>query len=458
MVNFWKKKIKDTNAIANKMGVEESKIKELVNGEREIEGETLDKVLQIVQDEKVNESIKNVEILQWYRDTDITALRKKFGYKTQKEFAKLLGYDISVINRIENKTAEWKNKDGKFNGVPVSLKRVYYFFQNDFNRKSKNNVVIQDENTAKQNDIYKWYKTTDIRSLRGNLGLKEQAIKIGLPLSSLNDVENKKPNRITKNIIKVYEFYTNTKVDFTDTTNSTNKKQDKKIWNWYKKTNILELRIKLGMTQQEVSRLIGMSQPCIGDVENKKNKNVTKTMKKLYEFYNQADIVEKATDTTPNEDDEIMNWYNSIEDLREYGRKFGYSKNKLMAVLNLSYDQIRDFERHNYKKVNSTMKKAYEFYHNEDNRLPEIELNNYNFSKPTENDIVENKVEENTEIVEELPYEIKVNQEKAVDYKAMYEDILAEFDKQSKLLAELNMKNYELRMQIKRYEKLIDRL
>ena len=54
MSKFWKRRIKDTKSIANKMGVEEEKIKELVNGEREIEGKTLDKVLKAVEEEKIN--------------------------------------------------------------------------------------------------------------------------------------------------------------------------------------------------------------------------------------------------------------------------------------------------------------------------------------------------------------------------------------------------------------------
>ena len=83
MSKFWKSRIKNTKRIANKIGVDEEKIQELVDGKREIEGDTFEKVLQAVDEEKINKAIKNVEILQWYKDTDLKQLRLKFGYGSQ---------------------------------------------------------------------------------------------------------------------------------------------------------------------------------------------------------------------------------------------------------------------------------------------------------------------------------------------------------------------------------------
>ena len=438
MVNFWKKKIKDTNAIANKIGVEESKIKELVNGEREIEGNTLDKVLQTIEDEKVNESIKNVEILQWYRDTDITALRKKFGYKSQSEFAKKIGYNVSVICRIENKTAEWKNKGGKFNGVPNSLKKVYYFFQNDFNRKNKNDSgvkiepAIQDD--IQEKDIYKWYKNTDITALRGDKTLKEKAEEIGIAVTCLNEIEHKKAKSVTENIIKVYEFYNNVKVNVVKSNNKkiTNK-ENKEIWKWYKKTNILELRKNQGLSQMELAKLLGISQPSVGEVENKKTKSVSPAMKRLYEFYTKMVITNMDQE---NLDETIMKWYNDVKDFSEYRRKFGYSKNKFMAVLNLSNDQTREFERHNYKSATPVVKRIYEFYHNEKNRLPEIEWT------PNDN---------NTWVSGNMTITTNNEELQAVIMPQNDNEYIEE-------IAKLKEEIEQLKAQISRYEKIIDRL
>ena len=79
---------------------------------------------------------------------------------------------------------------------------------------------------------------------------------------------------------------------------------------------------------------------------------------------------------------EVYDWYLGIEDLKEYRRKFGYSLNRMMAALNISYDQIRDFESHKYQKATPVVCRFYEFYHNEDNRLPEIQLDKLNNPNP----------------------------------------------------------------------------
>lgn len=445
MSKFWKRRIKDTESIANKMGVEEEKIKELVNGEREIEGKTLDKVLKAVEEEKINKPFENVEILQWYRDTDITALRKKFGYKSQGEFAKKIGYDVSVICRIENKKLESQNKSGELESVPDSLRKVYYFFNDDFNRK------IETEKEEKTNKIFKWYKNTNIKKLRGNIRLNKKAEEIGIPTSSLNDIEHKKAKKITDNIVKVYNYYLGKPVEVPEEIDdkyrvNLDKKTEKEIWKWYKKTDIRDMRNYLGLTQSDISKKIGMSQPCIGDVENKKNKSVTPTMVKLYEFYNNLEV-----DKT-NPDNEIMDWYKSIQDFGEYRREFGYSKNKFMAVLNLSYDQIRDFERHNYKSVTPIVKKIYEFYHNEENRLPEIEWQPDESNTWVKKPIV---VDEVSEVIED---EKPIEEVKDCDYKQMYETLKEEFNNENQKLIEAYNENYKLKMQIARYEKLIDRL
>lgn len=268
MSSFWSKRIKNKNNVAKEMGVDKEKIQELIEGKRQIEGKTMDKVLEIIEDEKINRPIKNLEILQWYRDTDLVKLREKFGYNSQLELSKKLGINNGTLCRFEHKKYNLEKVTG-------ALEKLYNFYQNDF---------------------------------------------------------NKKINKIT----------------------------GKEIFEWYKK----------------------------------------------------------------------------IDDFGEYRRKFGYSKNKLMSELNLSYDQSRDLERKSYKKANSIVKKAYEFFHNEDNRLPEVE-----WIKPEkELNIV---VDKESEIIKEEPKE---------NNKVITNEI------SDNIVETLRIENTRLRLQIERYEKLIDRL
>ena len=451
MSKFWKSRIKNTKRIANKIGVDEEKIQELVDGKREIEGDTFEKVLQAVDEEKINKAIKNVEILQWYKDTDLKQLRLKFGYKSQTALAKALGCDVSVICRYENKM----NVDK----VTGKLEQLYYFFKDDFNKKvngeNKNNntsgLSVKEEKKKKK-EIFNWYKKTNIRELREEqkLTTKEMADIIGLPITCLNEIERKKKKSITNYIIKVYEYFNKENSNILPVNDS------KAILDWYKKTDIRGLRLKEGISQDELSKRIGTSQPCIGDVEMKRTKSVSPTMEKMYNYYNGKNINVVADDvreTDENNNDMIWDWYINTKDLREYGRKFGYSKNKLMAVLNLSYDQIRDFEKHNYKSVTPIVKKIYGFYHNEENRLPEIEWQPDESNTWVKKPIVVDEVSEVIE--EEKPIgETKVD----CDYKQMYEAIVEEMKVINEKLMDAHNENYKLILQIKRYEKLIDRL
>ena len=94
MSSFWSKRIKNKSNVAKQMGVDEEKIQELIEGERQIEGKTMEKMLEVLEDEKINRPIKNLEILQWYKDTDLIKLRESFGYKSQLELSKKIGINI----------------------------------------------------------------------------------------------------------------------------------------------------------------------------------------------------------------------------------------------------------------------------------------------------------------------------------------------------------------------------
>lgn len=286
-MNFWGKRIKNNRNIADALEVSEDKIKALKDDTLEIKGATLDRTLQAVQDEKINKAIRENEIWRWVQETDFKAKREEFGYNTQKEVARKVKCDSSIICNLENHKERFKR-------VSPKLIDVYNFYTNDFNKKIK-----------------KTYKSDKTRE----------------PIN----------------------------------------KDNRYIWKWYKNTDIRALRLSLGLTGYDIANKIGVAQSCVSDLELKRCKTINKTMINAYNFYNNNQTaVEEAKD-------DIYEWYKSIEDLREYRRNFGYSLNKFMSALSLSYDQARTFERHEYKSATPVVMRIYNFYHNEKNRLPKID-------------------------------------------------------------------------------------
>ena len=138
-MGFWNKRIKDTKAITKDIGVEETKIKELKQGKREIGGETMERVLNSIEktkESKLEKQIRKAHIFEWYQNTDLTALREKFGYKTQKSLAKELGIAQGTLCELETK------KKVAFCG---SMQKVYDFFQNDFNKNIEEEELATEE-------------------------------------------------------------------------------------------------------------------------------------------------------------------------------------------------------------------------------------------------------------------------------------------------------------------------
>lgn len=139
MSNFWKKKKIDTVKVANELGVEEKKVKELKEGKRDIGGKTMEKVLEIVQQD---DKMENINILEWYNKSNIKELRLKFGYKTQKQLAKACNIEPSSMCLLER-------QDKPKTRLTKNIKRLYYFFSNDLNKLLENEE--KEENTQNDN-------------------------------------------------------------------------------------------------------------------------------------------------------------------------------------------------------------------------------------------------------------------------------------------------------------------
>ena len=204
-MNIFKRKIKNTFDVARDMGVDEEKIKELKEGERQVEGATMDKVLQSVNKSQVERDIEKLNIFEWYKNTDLKALRKEFGYKNATTLAEVLKVEKSAISRAENK---------KYNKINKTIIKLYDFYHNDFNKNIKEgeqmesnekSSIVKDKEEKKK--IYQWYLDTDIEKLRGNLSQKAISNLIGMGQSNWCQLERHQVTRYCENMGKIYNYF-----------------------------------------------------------------------------------------------------------------------------------------------------------------------------------------------------------------------------------------------------------
>lgn len=204
-MSIFKRKIKNTFDVARDMGVDEEKIKELKEGERQIEGTTMDKVLQSVNKSQVERDIEKLNIFEWYNNTDLKALRKEFGYKNAATVAEVLKIEQSAISRAENK---------KYNKINKNIIKLYDFYHNDFNKNIKEEEQIENNEKSsivkdkeEKKKIYQWYLDTDIEKLRGNLSQKAISNLIGMGQSSWCQLERHLVTRYCENMGKIYNYF-----------------------------------------------------------------------------------------------------------------------------------------------------------------------------------------------------------------------------------------------------------
>ena len=204
-MNIFKRKIKNTFDVARDMGVDEEKIKELKEGERQVEGATMDKVLQSVNKSQVERDIEKLNIFEWYKNTDLKALRKEFGYKNATTFAEVLKVEKSAISRAENK---------KYNKINKTIIKLYDFYHNDFNKNIKEEEQIENNEKSsivkdkeEKKKIYQWYLDTDIEKLRGNLSQKAISNLIGMAQSNWCKLERHLVTRYCENMGKIYNYF-----------------------------------------------------------------------------------------------------------------------------------------------------------------------------------------------------------------------------------------------------------
>ena len=142
-MSFWSKRIKNKKELANALNVDESKIDALINNELEIGGNTMNKVLETIEEEKINKAIRESDIWKWIQETNFREKRLEFGYKTIKEVASIIGVSDSTISRLETDKSVYPK-------LTPTLTKVYEFYQSDFNKKTTSAIVKQNIDRSKK--------------------------------------------------------------------------------------------------------------------------------------------------------------------------------------------------------------------------------------------------------------------------------------------------------------------
>jgi transcriptional regulator with XRE-family HTH domain len=284
---------------------------------------------------------------------------KRINNKNASKIASKMGVS-------EEKIMELKNGERKISGK--TMEKMLNTIEEIQSADSKVQSAIENY------EIIKWFQENNIKELRIKFGYKTQkelADQINVSSSIISLIEAGKYNIdvVTPIIEKIYNFFNN---EFNIKKQSKVINKEKQVENklckydeimaWYKNTDIKALREEYGFkSQKEFAKYINSSQSMVCDCENKRFKDMNKTILKLYEYYNNCKVVHEIDENA------IWNWYLNT-DLRTLRKEKGYTLNKLMLLINVSYDQLRDFESHNYRKYNNTIQRFYDFYSNPDNK------------------------------------------------------------------------------------------
>ena len=293
-MNFWKKKIKNTAELSKATGIEEEKIKELKEGKREIGGETMEKILNAINEtNKKTELEKRVEqenVMQWIKNTDIKELIKNFGYKNYNDCAKKIGIAPSSLCTIIN---------GKFKDYSNNIQKIYDFFHDDFNKKVDDDKVDDKIISKKEklprfvgnkNEKVKFLNKFTLRELTEKLGFKSQpefANAVGLSYATLKNIFNNNIKTDSLAVVKTYDYvqqHLKGEIDLPKVEESDYKNETKKL-DYLKQFTLVDLKSKLGYTATTTfAKAIGVSKGSIENVWNGNTKYDTNVIKKIYEF------------------------------------------------------------------------------------------------------------------------------------------------------------------------------
>jgi len=214
-MNIWEKMRRKNGLtrveLAKEMGINEERLKEVENNMREMPTNQVDNYISKVNNiSKGERNIKIAEARNWYEQVNLKELMKEFGYENQSELAKTLGVDPSSISVWFNK------KNGSKKIGTNSLLKLYYFFNNEFNKKLENKNTKNEPNKVQNklskketNTLYKWYNVYDLKKAVIETGKKQKELakEIGIAQSCLCTYISKQVKPTEANLRKLYDYF-----------------------------------------------------------------------------------------------------------------------------------------------------------------------------------------------------------------------------------------------------------
>ena len=258
MGNIWNKlnKLNKSNyEIAKETNIPEDKVEEIMKGKRQVPTDRIDKFIEVLKkDDKVQKQLDLIEARQWYDKTNLKQRRIEMGYRTQRSLAEVLKLDVSVINRLETRSAL-----DKHHVSDTTFIRYCDFMRDDLNKiinskkinnKKTNNKKTKSGETLKLRynipekerqeilntdweEVLEWYKNFDLREWIEQRGWSHGDLAKALNYkssSSITDMLNNKPKNGKKDLknyqivltrvylyIKKQEEEVHNKIDVIDT-------------------------------------------------------------------------------------------------------------------------------------------------------------------------------------------------------------------------------------------------
>lgn len=314
-MNVWEKMRRKKGLtrveIAKEMGISEEKVKEVEKNMRTMPKNEIDKYIKSIHNMSNGErELKIGEARSWYEKTDFKSLMKEFGFKSQKEVAKAINVDPSSISVWFNK------KKGKQEIGNNSLLKLYYFFNDEFNKRiSTPEPVVEniiDDNIETSTDrkvLLNWYNNFDMKQGIRDLGFKDQksfALATGFSQGSLSDWCRKACLPNTGRLMRLYEIF-NGKEENKPVLSVADEieKHNKEMLEWYDKTDFIKLLEEKHITQKELSRKLNLPSSTINNWFRK----VSITQKGIETLYNIFNNTKKENDT----EIETANYYRVLD-------------------------------------------------------------------------------------------------------------------------------------------------
>ena len=298
-MNIWEKMRKKNNLtrveIANEMGISEEKVKEVENNMREMPKGKIDDYMGAIYKSNKERKMKIAQAKIWWKDFDLVKGIKDFGFKSQREFAKDFGCGQPTVS-------EWCNKKRPV-GTPMLLK-LYYFFNNEFNKKidNKPRIELNIGKAIEDIDLDEWYANYDFKKALKEYGLNQGDIAkaINKPYSTASMWLNKTAysNKGKKLLYDYFSKLETPKNENVKTPIDIMEQDYNKMLEWYVNTDLISLLKEKNLTQKELSRKLDLPSSTLNNWFRKTI--ITKRgVETLYNMFNVPVEQDKAIEEQP---------------------------------------------------------------------------------------------------------------------------------------------------------------